>query len=471
MPTLVSTGQITIVDNNDAKPITAFITASQPVNQIYTKDDGVETYTPNYANVATNQILTAKVYIGDTAGPKDVTSTLSGMKWSTDFSAPLGTTSTLTLTSNLPLNQPPVTYYFEATYTDPVTLLISKIVAQIGLTVTQTGTNAVFVQMRGQDVIKQSTTATKNFAYMTADLVRASGVDDTGTTYQWFELPANTPINQTNIPSWATKYGGKTTVQTNQGAVVNVGTGVPLTAGYTDTKTLIIGEPAVNSIGLYRVEVKDTDGKIYQGYFTVHDVSDMYNVSLISTAGDKLQNGQGSTDVYPIVYYGASALPSYTGWTFKWYFYDGLAPGKRAGFVDTSRTAVDKGRRISAHTTGTTPVVTFDGTGIPLVAGDMIKLVSPSGAVGYYEVSASNDANRNQASIRMTGMISSFLTWTSAFTANQYVEGRFFVCTETGATAGTRLTYGGATPTAAKITVTGDEIDVKGTIVCEANRP
>lgn len=470
MPTLVSTGQITIVDNNDAKPITAFITASKAVNQIYNKDDGVTPYVPNY--VATPQVLSAKVYVGGVDGYTDVTADLINRKWSTDLSGSVGSGVTLTISTNTDVSVPSLTYYFEGDYVDPITKLKSHVIAQIGLSVTQTGSNAVFIQLRGQDVIKQSNTTVKNTAYMTADLVRSTGVDDDQTTYQWFELPSNTPINQASITNWATKYGFKTTAQTAAEAVVAVGTAVPATASYTDAKTMVIGEPAVNSIGLYRVEAKDETGKVYQGYFTIHDVSDMYNVVLVSTAGDKLQNGQGETDVYPVVYYGAQQLSSYTGWTFKWYFYDGISPGKRAGFVNKTRTATGGGRRVASNTSGTSPIITFDAPDISFVAGDMIKLVTASGAAAYYEVAASNSANRTQVALKLTGLTLDFLTWTTPLITNQYANGKLFVCEGTGvATAGTKTSTGGASALAAKITVTGDEIDVKGTIVCEANRP
>ena len=82
MATLVSTGQITIVDNNDAKPITAFITSNAPLQQTYTKDESSVTYVPNWAS--TPITLTAKVYVGSTV---DSASTLTNKKWSNDLSS------------------------------------------------------------------------------------------------------------------------------------------------------------------------------------------------------------------------------------------------------------------------------------------------------------------------------------------------------------------------------------------------
>ena len=75
MAQLVSTGQITIVDNNDARPITAFITASQGTQQIYTKDESTVSSVPNWAS--TPNVLSAKVYVGGTSSAIDVTNQVS----------------------------------------------------------------------------------------------------------------------------------------------------------------------------------------------------------------------------------------------------------------------------------------------------------------------------------------------------------------------------------------------------------
>lgn len=477
MSTLVSTGQITIVDNNDAKPITAFITSNISTNQIYAKDDAVITYIPNYAT--TNLVLSAKVYVGGSTAPVDVTnlSSLTGHKWSTDLTTSIGTTPVLTINTNMSLATPSLIYYYEADYTDPNTGLVSHIIAQIGVNVLQTGTNAIYVQVSGQNIIKTATGTVKNTATMKADLVRASGVDDTGTTYQWYELPSNTPISQATTSNWAAKYGFQTTVQANAGTVVNVGTGVPATSSYTDTKGIVIGEPAVNSLGLYRVECQDQDGKKYQGFFTVYDVSDLYNVKVMSTAGDKLQNGVGQTDVYPVVYYGPNIVTDQSSWTFKWYFYDGLSPGNQAGFIDTTRTAVSTGRVVTTNTAGASAMFTYrndQGAAITFAPGDMIKVVNAQGTPYYYEVATSNPAAYT-VTVRVPATTSLFLktqtSWNSNPGTDQFIGGKLFVCSGTGVTAGTKSTLGNATTMGAKITVTGYEIDVKGTIVVEAYRP
>jgi hypothetical protein len=55
---VVSTGQITLYDHNDAAPVTAIISASKGLTQVYTKDE-FRLCISNYASTA--KVLTAYV--------------------------------------------------------------------------------------------------------------------------------------------------------------------------------------------------------------------------------------------------------------------------------------------------------------------------------------------------------------------------------------------------------------------------
>ncbi len=468
MAKLVSTGQITIVDNNDARPITAFITASQGTQQIYTKDESTVTSVPNWSS--TPNILSAKVYVGGTSSAVDVTAQLANRKWSNDLNTSIGSGTTLTVNTNMdPVSAPSKVYYFEADYTDPITGLVSHIIAQITLTVVRTGTNAVYLLPRGTTAIQQADGSTKNVAVVCVDLVRAAGIDTSGITYKFYE--SNGTVQVTT--SMNTKYGMKTTSTSSAptGTASDIGSNLPATNAWSAHNTLVIHETAVADIAVFRAEAKDADGNIYQCYFTIYDVSDPYEVKLISTAGEKLQNGVGSTNIYPMVWNGASqlSLGDTANWSFTWFFYDGAAPGNRAGFIDTTRTAVAGGRSITSNTAGAGSVITYSGAAITFAAGDMVKIVKGDGTAKYYEV-ASGTTTSN-LTLR-TATVSTFLNspWPAAsITSNEFAGGKLYVCTGSGSTAGTRTTTG--TGSSNFITVTGDEIDGKGTIICEANRP
>ncbi len=464
---IVSTGQITIVDNNDARPITAYITASNGVQQIFTKDESTITSTPNWAT--TPNVLTAKVYVGGATGSIDVTSTLTNKKWSADTvgSTSLGSGTSLTINTNLdPVTSAQKVYFFEGDYTDPTTGLVSHVIAQISLSVVKTGTNAVYLLPRGTMAILESDTATKNVAVITVDLVRAAGVDTSGITYQFYESNGATQITTAQ----SAKYGMKTVGSGNPtGSSTDIGQNLPASGAWSNHNTLVIHESAVSDIGVFRAVAKDADGNIYQCYFTVYDVSDPYETKIISTAGDKLQNGVGSTNLYPQVYNGSTLLSvaNTSAWSFVWTFFDGVT-GTRAGFVDATKTAVAGGRDITANTAGAGCVITYSGAAITFAAGDMVKIVK-DGVARYYEV-ASGTTSSN-LTLR-TATVSTFLnaTWAaSSITANQFVGGKLFACSGNGATAGQKTSTG--TGSANYITVTGDDIDGKGNIVVESNRP
>lgn len=471
MPTLVSSGQITIVDNNDARPITAVITANGSTQQVYTKDESSVSYVPDWTS--TNLVLTARVYVGAAGAAQEVAAQLSHRRWSTDLSTGLGSGTTFTRNTNLTPGSAPVTYYFEGDYTDPVTGLVSRVVASIVLSQVKTGTNAVYINLRGQMAIEQATGSTKNTARVVADLIRAAEIDDIGVTYRWFQSPhAAADQIDGNLGSVTTKYGLQDTAAANANRVGVIGqlqTGGTTTAGITttnvpnggwvDAKALIISETAITDMMVFKVEAKDSDGTTYQAFFTVYDVSDPYDVRIISSAGDKLQNGVGSTNLTPEVYYGAAKVSNLTSWAFTWYFYD--RNGNRGGFIDTTKTAQAGGRGITANTTGASAVFTYSGTAITFAAGDIIKIVHANGNANFYEVASSTG---NTVTIRTpsTNTWLNFTTFPAPGSIDAFAGGKLYACTASG----TRSTSAGAS-----ITVTGDEIDAKGRIVVEANRP
>lgn len=488
---IVSTGQITIVDNNDARPITAYITASPGPQQVFTKDESTMSYLPDWTTANSNAglILTAKAFLGAVGAAQDITGALTNVRWSTNLSTALtgtnasiaatptlaaifGTTGTftmvantsgssLTIKGNMLSTIPQSVIYFEADYTDPATNLVSKIVAQITLSLVKTGTNAVFVQTRGSTSIEQATGSSKNVAVVGADLVRASGFDTTGITYRWFESNGATQII-TGAP-FATQFGLKTTTAGvgPTGATTDIGVNLPASGAWSAHNTLVIHESGVQDMEIFRVEAKDADGVIYQTYFTIFDVSDPYEVRVNSSTGDKLQNGVGSTNLTPDVWYGNVQVASLSGWTFTWTFYN--KDGKRGAFIDTTRTAVAAGRNITANTIGASAVITYDGTAITFTAGNIIKCVTVGGVDRFYEVAS---ATGNTVTIRTpsTNAWLNFTDFPAPAVANDFLGGSLFVCA--GASGGQVTTSG-----AAALTLTGYEVDGKARIMVEANRP
>jgi hypothetical protein len=373
MPTLVSTGQITIVDNNDARNISAAISSNYSVQSIYTKDEAANvSYIPNYSS--TNLVLTPTIGISGlstsqvwsalknrqfsfTQGGTALTSsstpgtfyTVSGSAGSyvesvvtnpfvtANLAAASSTAATLTISGNLGSATGNQTIYFDADYTDPTTLLVTHITCSIVLNTIKTGTNAVYITFRGNNSINQSTTSTKTNVAIAADLVRAGGVDTTGLAYKWYIATSGTQIDAAlsggTGPTTAANYGFSTTTSPTLPAAGTLNTNIPLAGASTTYNTLTMSELAVNELAIFRVDITDGNTITYSANFTIYDVSDPYDVTLISANGDKLPNGIGSTQVYPLVYTGSSSLSNLAGYYFDWNMLD--RNGKKASFIDT----------------------------------------------------------------------------------------------------------------------------------------
>lgn len=487
---IVTTGQLTIVDTNDARSITAALVANGGTQQVYTKDESIISYTPSW--VSTPLIITPQISVGGmtsaqawaaltnktfslTAGGAALTTaststsfvnnsdTVVGTPFTVTHAANgSGTASTFQINANLKESVGNFTLFFDADFVDPTTGLSTHITCQITLNTVKTGTNAVFITLRGTTAFEEATGSTKNVIAVAADLVRSSGVDTTGLTYKWYEAGGGTQIT-TSLSGYATKYGLKsnTTTSAPTGSNSDLGVGLPASGAGNSNNTLVIAETAVSDIGIYKVEITDSESKTYSAFFTVYDVSDPYECQILSTSGDKLQNGQGSTTLTPLVYYGAAQVSDLTGWTFTWYFYD--RNGKRGAFVNTAKIAAAGGGTITANTTGAS--ASFSSTAITagmFVAGEIIKCVKPDGSAFFYEAGATSVAGSVTIRTPATNTWLSFTDFPAPSASTDFVGGKIFGCT----TNGTRSTSGNAS-----VVLSGDDVDVKSRILVEANRP
>lgn len=507
MATLVSTGQITIIDQNDAKTITAYLSTNRPFQQIFSKDDTTQSYVPDYTS--TTLIISPKLFIGGVSAATDLSSNttqITNRKWSKSVGGTVlydgGTTTqdttsflnasggalaapfafsangtTLTISGNLKESVNSYPIYFECDYTDPTTNLTSHIVTSIELTVIKTGTNAVFVTVRGRTVIEESNTSTKNAVAICADLIRAAGIDRNNLSYKWYDITTGTAVQvSTSVSGYAAKYNITDTLSTAVPIAATVsGAGVPASGGANtynasgvgNGNTLTISESAVTDIGVFRVDVTDTsESKTYSATFTVYDITDPYEVKIISSTGDKLLNGQGSSTLTPEVYNGASKISSLTDWTFNWVFFD--KNGKRAAFIDRDSTTSASsyynngdGRLIGVNAYNTSTRVLTHGAVSPAngVSNNNIVKIVKDGIAYYYEITAATTTSVTLSNAPTKLSLTDFPLPTAT---NQFEGGVIYLCTKDG-------TY--STDAGASIVITGEDIDSKGTINCLANRP
>ena len=119
------------------------------------------------------------------------------------------------------------------------------------------------------------------------------------------------------------------------------------------------------------------------------------------------------------------------------------------------------GAPITANTTGTSATFTYTGTSYAFAAGDIVKAVNPAGAASFFEV-ASSVANVVTIRTPITNTWLNFTNFPAPSAITDYVGGKLYGCTA----GGTR-----STAASASFVLTGDDIDAKSVIVCDATRP
>ena len=467
MSTIVSTGQITIIDQNDSKPITAIVTADGSIQQAYSKDNGVELWTPNWAS--SNITLTANVFVGGIDVTAD-TSVVTGKKWSTTFDGTsIGSNRTFVRSTNFASTDVSQTYYFTCTYTDPTTKVASRVDCSITLSLVKTGTNAVYVETYGTDVIRDSNTSTKNVGVIKASLVRSSGYDSDNLQYKWYTVSTAGVTTQIyNASADVANFGVMSTAAaaapsasaSNLGASTFTNAGITSntawsTGGNPGYNTLVISQEAVTGQQLFKVEVQDTTetGTVYVGYFIVYDVSDPYSITMTSSNGDRFKDGLGQSTLTANVYSGSVKITDYTGWSFDWYIRD--QNGARTAFVASSSPPTpDITKSITTNSTSTVTI----GSAATLAAGDMVKLVSASG--GLVKVAQVSTSTGTTVTLVSATGDNALCNPVSSLTAAEFAGGTLYkaVSKKTVSAANT-------------LTVTQYDIDVKATFAVDANRP
>lgn len=274
-------GQITIVDLNDAKQVTAYLENSGADVQIYNPDTKV--YTPNYTSAPIT--LTPKVFM--TGSSDDQIKNCTGFAYTVNGVAADGTnyvvtssTGALTIKANLSsvnfLN-----IVFTCTFTDPDTAATTKLTAYKTISKSQSAGalfSAVITTPSGTifDTAQSTTAKTAK-----CTVYRGGTQDTSGTTYKWYKLDT---------------ASGKWTQITSTSS----GT-TPYITTASNVSTLTVTPDDVLNFQTFKCVATDSSNSS-EALVTFQDVTDPYQVELVSTTGDKIVNGSGSTSVAARVY-------------------------------------------------------------------------------------------------------------------------------------------------------------------------
>lgn len=322
---VVSTGQVTIIDYNDAISLTGYISTNQPLVQVYNPDNG--SYSPNYT-ASPFMVLTPSLFIMGSSGDIITSNQIKSIKWF-DSAAPTTeilnggsyTLGTFTSGQNRPLTikgnilsgaTNAKTFIVEIIYTDATT----------GLDLTYKNSVTISRITNGSGIVNAIITATNGNVFKTgisgnltakAELWRGSTVDTTSVTYQWFKQDSAVSTDQGGGIGWRKLDSA------------NTGGG---TTGWT-AQDLVVPPAAVTSLAVFKCLIKDTDAtspsynQTFMATQAFVDQTDAIQLQVVSSGGDVFKNGNGSSTLTAKLYQANGEIDTGgTTYTYKWYKYD-----------------------------------------------------------------------------------------------------------------------------------------------------
>ena len=317
--TVLATGQLTIVDYNDALSLTGYIGSNKTKTQMYNPDNG--SYSPDWAD--SNLVLTPSLFILGTPTDIITLASVTSITWwdvtngietqieaNASYAIGASKPNALTVKTNVMAGLPGKDFMCKVIYHDDATNmdLTIKIPITFSRVVNGSGITDAVAWLPDGGVFKND-----GVASLTAEcnLWRGSVVDSTLVTYQWYKQDPTVVVDEGGGIGW--------------GKLVNTASVVQ---GVT-TKTLTIYPDAVVGYEVFKCLIKDTDSAspTYNTYFadtvTVADQSDPIQCSVVSTGGDVFKNGVGSSILTAKLFRaGVEIDAGATEYVYKWYKYN-----------------------------------------------------------------------------------------------------------------------------------------------------
>lgn len=352
---IVCTSDYTISDFNDAISLSGYISSNLAHTQIYSPDNGG--YTPDWSS--TNLVLTPQLYVTSTTSDVIATAAVSSVSWYKDSETSGNKISTggaytlsgtkshiLTVKQNVLAGINNIKFICVISYHDSTTDLDLTHKMDVTFTRVSSGSgiaDAICIATQG-NIFKNSEVASLK---ATCDLYRGSTVDTTNVSYQWYVMDSSVSTDQGGGVGW------KKLTNTS-----NMYTGVT-------TREITIYNNAVPSLATFKCIIKDTDSTsdTYNGTFfdtvTFTDLSDPVQMTIVSSAGDRFLNGQGSTTLTAKLFRAGAEIDSsspYT-YTYKWYRFD--ASGNMDANFGGSNVSYKTGKTLDVGSSDVTGKATF----------------------------------------------------------------------------------------------------------------
>ncbi|MGN1173239.1 MAG: hypothetical protein ACI4SO_05585 [Muribaculaceae bacterium] len=278
--TATARGQITIVDLNDAKQIQLYLENSGADTQIYNPD--TKAYTPSYTSAPIT--ITPKVFITGSADDQFGTSDITSVKWYVDdalistgnTSYVINDTKTLTIKKNITGNF--LRIKCEVVYTDPLTSVQTVLNASKTITKNMSG-GAIYTVMLStpQGTVFNTNKGGTKIESLTAvaTAYRGATKDTSQPEFHWYKL-----------------VGGSWSELTSDITLSN------------NVSTLAVSATDVLNFQTYKVTAIDKQiesgqqSNTAEALVTFTDMTDPFQVEMVSTTGDKILNGQGETKIF-----------------------------------------------------------------------------------------------------------------------------------------------------------------------------
>ena len=314
----LSTGQITIIDYNDALSLSSFISCNISKTQMYNPENG--SYTPDWST-SPFCVLSAELYILGT-GTNIITQAKSVKYYElvdgTETEVVADTNHVFSGTKNqiltIKVNELASTsskdYICRIVYTDPNTELDLTQQCSISFSKVTNGSGLVdaVAWAPNGNIFKNNAVDSLT---ATIELWRGSTIDTTNVAYQWYIKDASVTTDQGGGVGWrkltntANKWQGVTTA------------------------TITIYPAAFTNLGVFKASIKDTDAtssthnQFFWDTITFIDNTDPIAINITSTGGNIFKNGIGSTTLTARVYQAGTEIDSGgTLYVYKWYKYN-----------------------------------------------------------------------------------------------------------------------------------------------------
>lgn len=273
----IARGQITLVDLNDARSLNMYLGSSQPLTQIFNKENS--SYVPNWS-ATPFLLITPELYVSGMT--TDVISRLKAAPTYTinggaiaGFGGTVAATAPYALTiKNNMTSASQLKVECSGIYVDPDTGLETPVKAIVNYTKTENAGQLICaISYAPQGTVFKNGQASTLKAH--CDLWRGSTIDTSNVSYQWHKLKTD---GTWELLAASNSYG-------ITGPVTNEIT-IPASAVLNFESFKCVIKDTDTASGTYNTSVSDI--------ISFSDLSDPYIIEVSSSTGDKFVNGQGS---------------------------------------------------------------------------------------------------------------------------------------------------------------------------------